>query len=170
MERYCLVATPWGPFTIVARGKELIETRLPVLNKADCLRDLKRRRPHVVHDPDLLPDLQDAIDAYYHGERVTFRVKLLYDRTTEFERDVLSACRRIPYGRVRSYGDLARQAGSPGAARAVGSVMARNRHPLIVPCHRVVASGNKAGGFSSAGGISQKLAMLELEGAAGLLR
>lgn len=164
MERYCLVRTPWGPFTIVARGEQLLETRLPVIKEADCLRDLKRRRPHADHDPDLLPDLQDAIDAYYHGERVTFRAKLAYDRITEFERAVLSACRRIPYGQVRSYGDLARQAGSPGAARAAGSVMARNRHPLIVPCHRVVASGGKAGGFSSDGGVSQKLAMLELEG------
>lgn len=170
MQRYCLVSTPWGPFTIVTRGDRLLETRLPVLSEADCLRDLKRRRPNAIHDPELLPDLQDAIDAYYHGERVKFRAKLFYDRITEFERDVLSACRRIPYGQVRSYGDLARQAGSPGAARAVGSVMARNRHPLIVPCHRVVAAGNKTGGFSSAGGISQKLAMLELEGATALLR
>jgi methylated-DNA-[protein]-cysteine S-methyltransferase len=68
-------------------------------------------------------------------------------------------------GRVRTYGELAAAAGSAGAARAVGSVMAKNRHPIIVPCHRVVGSAGSLGGFSARDGINMKRRMLELEGA-----
>ena len=68
--------------------------------------------------------------------------------TTDFQTRVLNACRSIPIGETRSYGQLASMAGSPKAARAVGSVMAKNRFPMIVPCHRVVAS-NGMGGFSA---------------------
>jgi methylated-DNA-[protein]-cysteine S-methyltransferase len=82
-----------------------------------------------------------------------------------FQNRVVRNCRRISRGRVRSYGELAAAAGSPGAARAVGSVMARNRFPIIVPCHRVVASGGSLGGFSARDGVSMKRRMLEMENA-----
>src|SRR5205807_3041274 len=78
---------------------------------------------------------------------------------------VVSACRRIDRGRVRSYGELAAAAGSLGAARAVGNVMAQNRYPIIVPCHRVVGSAGSLGGFSALDGISMKRRMLAMEGA-----
>ncbi len=87
------------------------------------------------------------------------------DDRTEFQRAVLEACRRIPRGSVRSYADLARQAGHTGSARAVGNVMATNRLPLIIPCHRVVGSGGKLGGFSAPQGLAMKVRLLEMEGA-----
>src|SRR5437762_530922 len=64
-----------------------------------------------------------------------------------------------------TYGDLSAAAGAPGAARAVGNVMAQNRYPIIVPCHRVVGSAGSLGGFSARDGISMKRRMLEMEGA-----
>lgn len=81
---------------------------------------------------------------------------------TSFVRRVLGQCVRIRPGMVLTYGELARNAGSPGAARAVGQVMARNPFPILFPCHRVVATGLRLGGF--AGGVTMKRKMLETEG------
>jgi methylated-DNA-[protein]-cysteine S-methyltransferase len=86
------------------------------------------------------------------------------DDRTEFQRAVLQVCRRIPRGSVRSYAELARQAGHTGSARAVGNVMATNRLPLIIPCHRVVGSGGKLGGFSAPQGLAMKVRLLDMEG------
>ena len=82
---------------------------------------------------------------------------------TEFRSKVLHQCRKIPYGQVVTYGQLAAQAGSPRAARAVGSCMATNRIPLIIPCHRVVGTSNSLGGYSAPGGISTKDKLLAME-------
>jgi methylated-DNA-[protein]-cysteine S-methyltransferase len=84
-----------------------------------------------------------------------------------FPRRVLAACAAIPAGETRSYGELAREAGFPGAARAVGTVMATNPLPLIVPCHRVVRSDGSIGEYG-AGGPQRKAAMLSAEGVVGL--
>jgi methylated-DNA-[protein]-cysteine S-methyltransferase len=82
-----------------------------------------------------------------------------------FARRVAQRCRRIPRGSTMTYAQLAAACGSPGAARAVGNVMATNRYPLIVPCHRVVGSSGSLGGFSAPSGIELKRELLELEGA-----
>ena len=74
--------------------------------------------------------------------------------------------RRLPAdsrGLTRTYGELAAECGSPGAARAVGSVMAKNRYPLIVPCHRVLAAGGELGGYSAPDGLKMKRRLLEME-------
>lgn len=83
---------------------------------------------------------------------------------TKFQQAVVEACRHIPRGDTKSYGELAADVGRPRAARAVGTVMAQNRFPLIVPCHRVVAAGS-LGGFSAPEGLSLKRRLLEMEGA-----
>lgn len=83
------------------------------------------------------------------------------DGLTNFQRTVLEAIRKIPAGKTMSYGEAARMVGRPGAARAVGNVMAANPIPLVVPCHRVVAS-NGLGGYS--GGLEVKRKLLKLEG------
>jgi len=87
----------------------------------------------------------------------------LSDRTA-FQCAVIRQCRRIPRGQTYTYGQLAARAGYPGAARAVGNVMAANRVPLIVPCHRVVGSSGKLGGFSAPQGLTMKRRLLRLEG------
>lgn len=82
---------------------------------------------------------------------------------TDFGLRVVMACRQIPWGQTISYGELATRIGTPGAARAVGGVMARNRHPLIVPCHRVLASNGALTGFSAPQGLVMKQRLLAHE-------
>ncbi len=90
-------------------------------------------------------------------------------RVPSFERTVLQALRRIPPGQVRTYGQIARTVGKPGAARAVGTACARNPLPLLIPCHRVVRSDGGLGGYSLKGGVGLKRQLLEAEGALALL-
>ncbi len=120
-------------------------------------------------DPELCEDDWNAdvrrrLERYCIGETVDFDdLPLDLPPGTEFQRRVLQVTRRIPYGKTMSYGTLASKAGYPRAARAVGSVMSANRFPIIVPCHRVVAAGGKAGGYTSPQGVSLKLQLLALE-------
>lgn len=90
-------------------------------------------------------------------------VEIDLDKYTEFQRTIVQACRAIPIGQTLSYGELAKTARYPKAARAVGQVMANNRFPLIVPCHRVIASGGLIGGFSARNGVRMKKLLLDLE-------
>jgi methylated-DNA-[protein]-cysteine S-methyltransferase len=85
-------------------------------------------------------------------------------RVAPFHARVYEAARAIPPGRTRTYGELARDLGSPGASRAVGQALARNPFAIVVPCHRVLASGGRPGGFSARGGRSTKARLLALEG------
>ena len=97
------------------------------------------------------------MQAYARGEHDDFLDVVLEQETlTPFQQRVLAHCRRIPWGQTLSYAQLAARAGSPGAARAVGNVMARNRFPLIIPCHRVVGTAGALGGFSSPNGLATK--------------
>jgi methylated-DNA-[protein]-cysteine S-methyltransferase len=80
-----------------------------------------------------------------------------------FNQRVYAAARRIRPGTTRTYGEVALELGEPHAARAVGQALGANPFPIIVPCHRVLAAGNKAGGFSAPGGTRTKLRMLEIE-------
>jgi methylated-DNA-[protein]-cysteine S-methyltransferase len=115
--------------------------------------------------PATTADLVARLKAHAKGELVDFgNVRIDERHLTEFGRKIVRACRRIPRGQTRSYGELAASCGSSGAARAVGQVMARNRYPLVVPCHRVLASGGRIGGFSSPQGLTMKRRLLALEG------
>jgi methylated-DNA-[protein]-cysteine S-methyltransferase len=101
--------------------------------------------------------------AYFEGERVDFAdVAIEADGWTAFQRDIVAAMRRVPYGEVVSYSDLARLAGHPRAQRAAGTVCAGNRFPLVVPCHRIVSAGG-LGSYPGLG-IDYKRRMLALEG------
>ncbi len=108
--------------------------------------------------------LAQRICRYALGEPEDFRdIAIAVEGKTRFQQRVLQACRQIPPGETRTYGQLARAAGSPRAARAAGSVMAGNRVPLVVPCHRVVPAGGGLGGFSAPQGIMMKCRLLRLE-------
>jgi methylated-DNA-[protein]-cysteine S-methyltransferase len=116
---------------------------------------------------DWYPELRQRLERYCMGERCDFDdISLAPSRATEFQKRVVKIVRRIPYGKTLSYGRLAEKAGFPRAARAVGTVMSSNRFPIVVPCHRVVVAGGKTGGYTSPQGISLKLRLLAMEGAA----
>ena len=103
--------------------------------------------------------------AYFAGERVSFdEVELDEDDDTAFQHAVAEAIRAVPYGETVTYGELAALAGHPGAQRAVGSFCARNRFPIVLPCHRVVAAGG-IGPYGSLG-AGYKRRLLALEGVA----
>jgi methylated-DNA-[protein]-cysteine S-methyltransferase len=117
--------------------------------------------------PEAVTGLIERFQAYAAGEQVDFAdVALDLSHLTQFQLTIVNHCRRIARGTTLTYGQLAAKAGSPRAARAVGSVMAKNRFPIIVPCHRVVGSGGGLGGFSAPQGITMKTQLLALEGCA----
>jgi methylated-DNA-[protein]-cysteine S-methyltransferase len=108
-------------------------------------------------------ELAERFRSYFAGERPDFRdVRLDLEGYTPFQLAVVDALRRIPYGEVVTYGELAALAGYPNAPRATGSVCAHNRFPLAVPCHRVVSAAG-IGGYG-ASGVEIKRRLLELEG------
>jgi methylated-DNA-[protein]-cysteine S-methyltransferase len=116
--------------------------------------------------PKWVAEIAERLQSYAAGNDECFDdVAVDLTHLSAFQNRVVRACRNIDRGRVRSYGDLAAAAGAPGAARAVGNVMAQNRYPIIVPCHRVVGSAGSLGGFSARDGINMKRRMLEMEGA-----
>lgn len=123
-----------------------------------------------VQNTDWAPQLRKKFEAYAAGQKVRFdEVKIIRQRPlTEFQKQVVEIVRSIPRGETLTYGEVARLAGSPGAARAVGSVMSSNPIPIIVPCHRVVGACGSLGGFSAAGGIRTKQWMLEIEAGKGI--
>lgn len=120
--------------------------------------------PHVAED-DWSPKLRQRLEQYAAGRDVDFAdVEVIRLRPLRpFQQRVVEAVRAIPRGETKTYGEVAAQVGSPGAARAVGTVMSTNLVPIIVPCHRVVGSAGGLGGFSAAGGVRTKQWMLDLE-------
>jgi len=87
------------------------------------------------------------------------------DGVPEFNRGVYDIARTIPPGQTMTYGDIAKRLGGVELSRDVGQALGRNPCPIVVPCHRVLAAGNKPGGFSANGGVVTKLKMLTIEGA-----
>ena len=108
--------------------------------------------------------LADRINAFLSGQKDSFDdIAVELGHVTEFQRSVYQNCRRIPYGTIASYAELARRVGRPNAARAVGTCMAKNRIPLIIPCHRIVRADGVIGNFSAPGGSKTKRFLLNLE-------
>ncbi|MBQ17906.1 MAG: hypothetical protein CMJ65_12355 [Planctomycetaceae bacterium] len=113
---------------------------------------------------DWCPALRSRLEDYAAGDRIDFSdVTVVLPPLTDFQFRVMDHVRQIGYGRTESYGEVATGVGSPGAARAVGSVMANNPVPILVPCHRVIAATGRLGGFSAPQGTRLKARMLALE-------
>lgn len=113
-----------------------------------------------VRDHSAFDDAVDQLEEYFRGERQEFDLQLDLVGTA-FQRRVWEALQTIPYGETRSYGEIARQIGSPAAFRAVGLANGRNPIGIIVPCHRVIGSNGSLTGYG--GGIDRKKALLGLE-------
>ena len=102
------------------------------------------------------------LDQYFNRKRKRFHLPLDLSGATEFQKRIFERLMEIPYGRIVSYGDIADEIGVAGAARAVGQAVGANPLPIVVPCHRIVRSDGKLGGYS--GGLRRKVALLAVEG------
>ncbi len=141
----------------------LTEICLPRPTKADVIAHMKRYRQGALFSHPDAERAAEQIQAYFNGQPCTIEWHLLDTRHwTSAQAQVYAAVAQIPYGAVRSYGAIAREVGSPRAARFVGNCMARNPFPVRVPCHRVIAGDGRLAGFG--GGLDLKKKMLELEG------
>ena len=108
-----------------------------------------------------LDEALGELGAYFDGRLREFKLRRDLRGGTEFQMRVWRQLAEIPYGETWTYGELARRVGRPGASRAVGAANGANPLPLILPCHRVVASGGKLGGFG--GGLDAKRRLLAFE-------
>jgi methylated-DNA-[protein]-cysteine S-methyltransferase len=142
--------TELGEMYAVEENGAITEVRLP---------GKKEPAGEMVATP-LLKKTAAQISDYLAGKRREFTLPLTLNGT-EFAMKVWKEMSGIPYGGVRTYGDLAKAIGSPGAARAVGQACNHNPIPIIIPCHRVVGTGGKPTGY--AGGLALKERLLELE-------
>jgi methylated-DNA-[protein]-cysteine S-methyltransferase len=108
----------------------------------------------------------EKMQAYFDGAEVDFAdVALDWSGVTAFNAEVYRLLRAVPYGRMLTYGEMAKRAGQPRGAQAIGAAMGSNPWPIVVPCHRVVAGSGRLGGFSAHGGNVLKRRLLLLEGA-----
>ncbi len=101
------------------------------------------------------------LDEYFAGRRTAFTVALDRSARRGFRGEVLTALETVPYGETVTYGELAGMAGRPLASRAVGTAMATNPLPLVVPCHRVLAAGHRLGGYGPGPALKEQLLRLE---------
>lgn len=163
---YALLDTPVGVVLAAAtvRGLAMLEYagQGDIAGPLEVLR--RRISPQVVEAPERLSPVRGQLDAYFAGERRAFDLPIDWGLVGgEFARRVLQATARIPYGEVRTYTEVAGEAGNRRASRAAGNALGANPVPIVVPCHRVVRSGGGLGGYT--GGLEVKRELLVLEGA-----
>jgi methylated-DNA-[protein]-cysteine S-methyltransferase len=177
---YLSIPTAIGPVGLLfdASSKEtpLLGIALPAQTEAATIKHLgaiarrhgrgaELERLEIADAPAPVREAARLLAAHLAGDAVDLSGIALADRgMSTFRREVYAAARRIPRGTLATYAELARAAGSPHGARAVGRAMATNPWPLVVPCHRVVGSEGDLTGFSAPGGTRTKAELLRIEG------
>lgn len=158
---WTIADTPIGPLTLAATEVGLV--RVGFGHEEQMIDDLARVvSPRVVRLPARLDQVRRQLDEYFAGEREVFEVALDWRLTQGFRRTVLEhLVAEVPFGHTVSYGELALVSGRPRASRAVGTAMATNPLPIVVPCHRVLRTGGALGGYG--GGLDTKRHLLALE-------
>ncbi|MDD3272131.1 MAG: MGMT family protein [Syntrophomonadaceae bacterium] len=157
--------TPWGWAAVLGKNRTVQRSVLPTLSLMNIRQVIQQTGldAQFVVLPDYSFPVVNKFCAYYEGAIITdWDIELSLDALPPFSRKVLEFVYTIPYGETLTYGEVARAMGKPKAARAVGQALKLNPLPLIIPCHRVVASKGP-GGFTSPGGIATKLEMLQWE-------
>ncbi len=166
MLKYVIFKTLWGWFGILSGPNGIIRTCLPAISisktKEYLLVGIDRQ---VVRENGLYADLQYDITHYFsRSYEPRFRnIKLDFSSLSAFQKSVLTAVIQVPYGQTITYSRVAHLVGCPKAYRAVGTALANNPFPLIVPCHRVIKTDGSIGNFSGYGGERMKRKMLKLE-------
>lgn len=162
---FCTFETPLGAAALAWRDEVVVGSWLPEADRKALLAAIRRRLPHALEaePPPPIVALAAAIVRLLQGVAEDLRfARLDLDDIPEFEARVWAAAREIPAGSTVTYGALAAAIGEPGAARAVGAALGRNRFPIVVPCHRILAASG-AGGFTAPGGRDTKMRLLEIE-------
>jgi methylated-DNA-[protein]-cysteine S-methyltransferase len=160
-EIYTTFPTNAGWIGLLASAQGLLKTTLPQKNQATALTELGNPVLTADLDDGYFQDLIRQFVRYFEGQRVIFEEKLDLAWSTAFEKAVWQTTCRIAYGQTRSYGWVAQEIQRPAACRAVGQVLGRNPLPIVVPCHRVIASDGTLRGFG--GGLPMKRFLLDLE-------
>jgi len=161
-----LFATTLGYGGVVASEEGLLEVFLPFAGESEI--EMERRiadfYPFTRAENSVTREAALLLRKYFTGERVCFDLPVDRGAFTPFQAVVYAAVAEIPYGVVRSYAEVAARIGRPRTARGVGSAMARNPLPILIPCHRVVGTSGALTGYSAPGGIMSKVWLLQMEG------
>ena len=165
---YLIFETAGGFCGIAWNNVGITRFQLPTKSAVAAERTLLRRVPDAERGVPI-PEVVEAVAAvkrYFEGEETDFsHFRLDLGEQDAFFAQIYAAARRVGWGHTTTYGTLAKELGAgPEAARDVGQAMAKNPVALLIPCHRVLASGGKIGGFSAPGGSAAKIRMLALEG------
>ncbi len=159
---YTTTDSPFGPLLLAATGDGLITVGLPELPFDPLLESLADKvSPRIIESPARLDTARRQLDAYFEGELTEFKLPLDWRLSHGFLLTARHVIASIPYGETLSYAEVAAEAGSPRAHRAAGTACSANPLPILVPCHRVLASSGALGGYG--GGLPMKRALLDLE-------
>jgi methylated-DNA-[protein]-cysteine S-methyltransferase len=167
-QSFAIFDTAIGPCGIVWGERGISGVQLPMSNEEKTRKRILQRNGDI---PEAEPTAEvgcaiEAIKELLTGKPNDLKgVVLDLDGVPEFDRGVYDIARTIPPGKTMTYGDIAKKLGGVELSRDVGQALGHNPCPIVVPCHRVLAAGNKPGGFSANGGVVTKLKMLEIEGA-----
>lgn len=160
---YATTDSPFGRLLVAATPRGVVRIGLPNQDADQLLDDLAARiSPRVLEAPAQLDEARRALDLYFEGKLTEFDLPLDWRLTQGFRREAQRAIARIPYGRTRSYTEIAASAGNERAVRAAGTACGTNPLPIVVPCHRVLRTGGALGGYG--GGLPMKEALLRMEG------
>jgi methylated-DNA-[protein]-cysteine S-methyltransferase len=161
-----LFDSPIGPIGLAWSERGLTRLQLPERDRASTEARLRRGAEWgALSAPSpKIASVVEELQRYLRGERVDFlSIALDLSGVSTFHRTVYDLARGVPWGQTSTYGALARRANLQGAARAVGQALGRNPIAIVIPCHRILASGRAVGGFSAFGGRTTKMRLLALE-------
>ncbi len=159
---YSCLNPPFGPVFVAKTAKGICFINLSKISEAGFQSLLRKRfQKKPVRDDEKLKNVINELLDYFNGKKVNFKFLLDLRIGTIFQRKVWNKISEIPYGELRTYKWIANEIGNTNAVRAVGNAVGKNPVPPIIPCHRVIRTDGKLGGFSS--GISLKKWLLKLE-------
>ncbi len=163
--KYVIIRTKWGYFGLAGTESGLCRTQLPLPERGKIESQILKNLPEAKFDKSYFKNLQEKIIAYFDSACVNFDpdIPVVLNGFHGFSYKVLTSCREIKFGQKITYAGLAKKAGRLNAGRAVGNALAKNPLPLIIPCHRIIRSDGKLGGFSAPGGINMKKRLLAHE-------